>query len=178
MIPVEYMWFVLALIFCVIGSARGLAKELGTSSVLLISLFTLYIVWDKFIAKLVQNSQATGAAEQASTVHAAYFGIAILFVAYISYQGYVLTFPFKEAKGLFRGLFGLLGGALNSYLVVGTLWDVVAHAGYFRLHAVACCPSHLHDSIIRWLPVTLMHEVSPFVLLVPGVLLLLLILLK
>jgi hypothetical protein len=179
MIPVEYVWFVLLLAFTAIGAARGLAKELGTAAVLMISLFTLYIVWVKFVGKMVAPAQASSGGGT-GMLGAAYFGIAIIVIAYISYQGYVLSFPIKEVKGFFGGVFGLLSGLLNGYLVVGTIWDVLARAKYFepKLSIVSCCLSDLHNTIVHYLPLTLMQNISPFILLVPGVLLILLMLLK
>jgi hypothetical protein len=179
MIPVEYMWFVLLLAFCAIGAARGLAKELGTAAVLMISLFTLYVVWIKFVGPLVASA-ASSSAGSGSILEAAYFGIAIIVIAYISYEGYVLSFPVKQVRGLFGGVFGLLSGLVNGYLVVGTVWDVLARASYFeaKVPFVSCCLSSLHNVIAHYLPLSLMQHTSPFVLLVPGVLLILLMLLK
>ena len=173
MIPVEYVWFVALLAFCAIGAARGLARELGTAAVLMISLFTLHIVWSKFIAGLA----SAGASEW---LKSAYFGIAILIVAYISYEGYVLSFPVKQIKGLFGSAFGLLSGLLNGYLVVGTLWDLLAQADYFssKWDLVNGPLSGLHNTLAHYLPLSLMQNTSPFILLVPGVLLILLMLLK
>ena len=59
MIPVEYMWFVALLAFCAIGAARGMAKELGTAAILMISLFTLNIIWTKFLVGLTASSGRT-----------------------------------------------------------------------------------------------------------------------
>ncbi|HNS49621.1 MAG TPA: hypothetical protein PKO09_00380 [Anaerolineae bacterium] len=173
MIPVEYVWFVALLAFCAIGAARGLAKELGTSAVLMISLFTLHIVWSKFIAGLAPSASS-------GWLKPAYFGIAILVVAYISYEGYVLSFPVKQMKGLFGSVFGLLSGLLNGYLIAGTLWDLLAQANYYssRWDLVSGPLSGLHNTIAHYLPLSLMQNTSPFVLLVPGVLLILLMLLK
>ena len=178
MIPVEYMWFVALIAFCAIGAARGMAKELGTAAILMISLFTLYIVWTKFIVGLSASSGSAGGA--GSWLKPAYFGIAIIIIAYISYEGYVLSFPVRQVKGFIGSVFGLLSGLLNGYLVVGTLWDLLAQANYFspKWSLVTGQLSALHSTIAHYLPLSLMQNTSPFVLLVPGVLLILLMLLK
>jgi hypothetical protein len=177
MIPVEYVWFALILAFGVIGAARGLAKELGTTAVLMISLFTLYIVWDKFIGPLVASASG---GSSTGFLEAAYFGIAIIVIAYISYEGYVLSFPVKQMKGFFGSVFGFTAGLVNGYLVIGTIWDVLARADYFqpKVSLVSCCLSSLHNAIAQYLPISLMENTSPFVLLIPGVLLMLLMLIK
>jgi len=178
MIPVEYMWFVALLAFCAIGAARGMAKELGTAAILMISLFTLYIVWTKFILGLTASSASAGGT--GSWLKPAYFGIAVIIIAYISYEGYVLSFPVKQVKGLIGSVFGFLSGLLNGYLVVGTLWDLFAQANYFspKWSLVAGSLSVLHNTIADYLPLSMMQNISPFILLVPGVLLILLMLLK
>jgi len=178
MIPVEYMWFVALLAFSAIGAARGLAKELGTAAILMISLFTLYIVWTKFVVGLTASSETDGGI--GGWLKIAYFGIAITIIAYISYEGYVLSFPVKQAKGLIGSVLGLVSGLLNGYLVIGTLWDLLAQANYFssKWGLIDGSLSSLHNTIAHYLPLSLMHNTSPFVFLVPGVLLILLILLK
>ena len=178
MIPVEYMWFVALLAFCAIGAARGMAKELGTAAILMISLFTLYIVWTKFIVGLTASSASAGGT--GGWLRPAYFGIAMIIIAYISYEGYVLSFPVKQVKGLIGSAFGFLSGLLNGYLVVGTLWDLLAQANYFgpKWSLVSGQLSGLHNAIADYLPLSLMQNTSPFILLVPGVLLILLMLLR
>jgi hypothetical protein len=66
-------------------------------------------------------------------------------------------------------------GLLNGYLVVGTVWDVTAHANYFRpqITIVSNPFSDFHNTIIQYLPVTLMNEYSPWPMLLLGMLLLL-----
>ena len=75
-----------------------------------------------------------------------------------------------------------LAGAtlLNGYLVVGTLWDLLAQANYFgpKWSLVSGQLSGLHNAIADYLPLSLMQNTSPFILLVPGVLLILLMLLR
>jgi uncharacterized membrane protein required for colicin V production len=178
MIPVEYVWFIALLAFCFIGAARGLSKELGTAAILMISLFTLYIVWTKFVVGL--TASAGSKLGGADTLEAAYFGIAIIVIAYVSYEGYVLSFPVKKAGGFIGSLLGLLSGLLNGYLVIGTLWDVIAQADYFgsKLGLVSGSLSDLHNTIAQYLPLSLMQNTSPFVFLIPGALLILLMVLK
>ena len=44
MIPIEYFWATLWLTFGVIGSIRGVAKELGAGAVLALTLFALWFI--------------------------------------------------------------------------------------------------------------------------------------
>jgi uncharacterized membrane protein required for colicin V production len=174
MIPVEYFWGILFIVFGIIGMARGLLKELGATTILLLSLFALKLGWDQVGARIVEAVQDKAPDD---TIMAAYFGIAILFVAFISYEGVVLQFPMKKLAGAAKAIFGLMGGLLNGYLIIGTIWDVVAQANYFRPTTMVLSGnlSDLHNSIVQYLPVTFMNE---FVLLALGMILLLAIVLR
>lgn len=180
MIPIEFFWGVLLLVLGIAGMVRGLMKELGASTILLLSLFALYLVWDQLGSRLVALVQGWAAGTQAATIMAAYYIIAILLIAYISYEGVVLRFPIREFRGIPKAVFGLLGGLLNGYLIVGTIWDVTAQASYFlpKVSVLSGSPSRLHDSIAQFLPVTFMSSYSPFIILVLGMILLLAIVLR
>lgn len=182
MIPVEYFWTVLILVFGIIGMVRGLWKELGVTTVLLLSLFVLKFGWEQIGSRIV--GALPGQFTQETTM-ALYYSVSILFVAFISYEGISLKFPIKEMKGISKAIFGLPGGLLNGYLIVGTIWDVVYQAGYLGLTvpqgttgqtvAITTYLTALHNTIAQYLPVTFMNE---YVMLVLGMILLLAIILR
>ena len=180
MIPIEFFWGTLIFTFGVIGSVRGIAKELGTGAVLALTLFALWFGWDQagdLLVDLVQRGPFKDLTT--SQVEALYYSIAILIVTFIAYEGIVLKFPLK-LKGLLNNIFGYIIGLLNGYLVVGTIWDTSAHAKYFwpTFKIVEPPFSGLHDSIIAFLPVSIMNDFSPFPMLILGMLLLLAIIFK
>ena len=176
MIHVEYFWFALIIMLGIIGAVRGLSKELGVTTLLALSLFVLKFVWSRFqspINKLTENAPLGLSFEG---IQAIVFTVVILFVAFISYEGFVLTFPFKEQKGVLKGFFGFVGGLLNGYLVIGTIWDVVAKADYFKGSFVTTENlSKLHQVIVNYLPAT---HVNQYILLALGMILLILIVIK
>jgi len=182
MIPVEYLWITLIGVFGIVGMVRGLWKELGVTTILLLSLFALKFGWDKIGAKVA--SVIPGKLPDA-TVEALYYIIPILVISYISYEGFTLKFPIREMKGIAKGLFGLPGGLLNGYLIIGTIWDVTNQAKYFgwkvplgsagQTIAISDSLTHLNSTLVQFLPVTFVNE---FVMLALGMILLLAILLK
>jgi uncharacterized membrane protein required for colicin V production len=177
-IPVEYLWGILFAVLTVIGAARGLWRELGVTTIVLLSLFALKVAWDRIGENLLPLLQKVPLAENSTAnAKAIYYIVTIIFVAWISYAGVTLKFPIRQMKGLAKAAFGLLGGFLNGYLIVGTIWDVVAQADYFRpeVTTVTGGLTDLHNNIVQYLPVTLMSE---FVLLGLGMILLLAIVLK
>jgi uncharacterized membrane protein required for colicin V production len=191
MIPVEYFWLMLILLFGVIGMVRGLWKELGTTTILLLTLAALNLLQKSILDKLLPNLPA-GMLDRAptGTVQAVYYGAILLFAAFISYQGIVLEFPIKKQKGVLKWALGYLGGLLNGYFIVGTVWNVANEAQYFGLKVplgatgnmidISSYTTKLHGTLTRYLPVTLMNanDFVPFIMLTFGLILLLAIILK
>ena len=185
MIPIEFFWFALIFMFCIIGAARGLSKELGTSAILLLSLFTLKFGWQTLGEKLQPLlEQVPISSTSANTAEAIYYIVGILFVTFIAYEGVVLQFPIQQQKGVVKGIFGFLGGWFNGYLIVGTIWDVTNNAEYFGIKVQSCCDTKVaitscltdfHNTIVQFLPVTL---IPAGVFLVLGMILLLAVILK
>jgi uncharacterized membrane protein required for colicin V production len=190
MIPVEYLWLTVIAVFAIIGLARGLWRELGVTAILLLSLFALNL-GERVILDTVSNSlpQLTSGAPS-GMVTAIYYSSIMIFVTFIAYQGVTLEFPVRKQKGLFKWIFGYLGGLANGYLVVGTIWNVISDAKYLGINvpmgtsgtkvAISTNLTSLHGEIIKYLPVTLMNSSSTFgyVFLGVGMLLLLAIILK
>jgi len=182
MIPVEYMWLTLMLVFGVIGATRGLWKELGVTTILMLSLFVLKFGWEQIVKK---NIASLPGKLPPATVEALYYIIPILFIAFIAYEGISLRFPIKEMKGLGKALFGFLGGLLNGYLIVGTVWNAVWIAKYFGLQvplgstgttiAISGYLTSLHNTLVQYMPITFLNE---YLLLAFGMILLLAIILK
>jgi uncharacterized membrane protein required for colicin V production len=182
MIPVEYLWITVWLFFGIIGAARGLSKELGTSTIVLLSLFALKIGWEQIGSRIVQ---AVPGGQPPETVEAIYYISVIVFVAFISYEGIVLHFPMRNQSGVLKGFFGFLGGLLNGYLIVGTIWDAVNKADYFgmtvpygstgQMVTISNSVTELHNAIAQYLPITFVNQ---WVLLILGMILLLAIVLR
>ncbi|MGD8793249.1 MAG: hypothetical protein PVF47_11920 [Anaerolineae bacterium] len=182
MIPIEFLWLALIVVFGLVGMARGLYRELGVTTILLLSLFVLKFAWVRLVDNLLPSldSQMPG-----GTLMAAYYIVTIIFVAYISYEGFSLTFPIRQTTGFSKGLLGLPGGLLNGYLIVGTIWDVLNQAEYlgFQLPlgstgetiAISNYLTPLHNMLVQYMPVTFVNE---FVMLTLGMILLLAIVLK
>jgi uncharacterized membrane protein required for colicin V production len=180
MISVEFCWLILVLVFAVIGAARGLGKELGTAAIVALSLFALWLGWDQagnMVISLIKRGPFKDLRSQ--EIKAIYYSLTICFIAFISYEGITLLFPIK-LKGILKNAFGFLGGLVNGYLIVGTIWNVAAQADYFlpQLKVVQPPFSDFHNTIVKYLPVSLMEDFSPIPMLMLGMLLLLAVIFK
>jgi uncharacterized membrane protein required for colicin V production len=182
MIPVEYLWLALIVVFGVTGMVRGLWKELGVTTILLLSLFVLTFGWEQIGSKIVEAfpGELTG-----ETIRAIYYIVPSFFVAFIAYEGITLEFPIRDVSGVFKGVLGLPGGLLNGYLIIGTIWDVVNDAGYFGLEvplgntgttvAISDSLTSLNNTLVQYMPPSFVNE---YVMLLVGMILLVAIILK
>src|SRR5512136_3204359 len=129
MVEIQELFVVLILVMGVIGLVRGFLKELGVTLVLIATLFAL----DRLIP-IVNNFVNGGGGflslgpvpETQSTDEILFVIFTVLLVAatYIAYQGETLAYEGNNPKGIVGGLLGFLIGAVNGYLLFGTLWWV------------------------------------------------------
>jgi len=182
MIPVEYLWLALVVVFGVTGMVRGLWKELGVTTILLLSLFVLTFGWEQIGSKIVEAFPGQLPGE---TIKAIYYIVPAFFVSFIAYEGITLEFPIRDVKGVFKGVLGLPGGLLNGYLIIGTIWDVVNNADYFGLEvplgstgttvAISDSLTSLNNTLVQYMPPSFINE---YVMLLVGMILLVAIILK
>jgi hypothetical protein len=170
MIPVEYLWLTLIFYFGIFGMVRGIWRELGVTTIVLLSLFGLNFGW-QLIGGTFSGMLPGGLTT--AEVQAIYYSVTVLFV-----------------KGIAKAIVGFPGGLVNGYLIMGTVWDVINQADYFQVTvplgtsgssvSIASTTTELHATLTSYLPVTLMNS-SPLIqyaVLVAGLLLLLAIILK
>ena len=132
--PIEALWLTLVGIFIFLGVIRGFLKELGTTTVMIVWLFGM----DQIIPRLeFLIRQPESPLAQFGLTDAAkgaplwlLFTLITVLVVYISYQGETLAFEGTPPKGAQGILLGALIGAINGYLVCGTLWWILNRYDY------------------------------------------------
>ncbi len=159
MIPIELVFFLLVIMFGFVGLVRGFLKELGVTTVMAVVLFALYFFDHKMMPMLgkVSARLAPGQAG-ADQLQTAVYVLALIGIAYISYQGQTLAFAGTEPKGPIGVFLKLTIGLVDGYLIVGSIWYYLDRLGYPVLHITQAQLS----STARWL-----LEVSPPSLLGP-----------
>ncbi|HEY4691244.1 MAG TPA: hypothetical protein VIK33_18180 [Anaerolineae bacterium] len=136
--PLEGLWASLVFVFIMLGVIRGFLKELGLTTVMIVWLFGM----DQIIPRLegfiqtqsaVPGSFVTRIGLTPATQNTSLwllFTLITLAVVYVSYQGETLAFEGTPPRGVLGVLFGALIGAINGYLVCGTLWWLLDHYNY------------------------------------------------
>jgi hypothetical protein len=143
--PVEIVFLVVIAIFIAIAFVRGYSKELGVTIMLLIALFVLEFLNERYQALV---NEALGIATgQDFVLRPWLFVIFLLVMAFISYQGNTLSFPGSGSRPFFN--FGV--GLLNGWLLAGSIWYYLAEAGWPGLPVV---PTYTitYDALVRLLP--------------------------
>ncbi|MGC9359655.1 MAG: hypothetical protein ACP5G7_04660 [Anaerolineae bacterium] len=133
MVPLEVTFGALALMFTLIGLARGCLRELGVTTVLMFVLFFLHTFEkyvDQSVGQVMAMSPVALAQGDQDVVGCWVFVGSILGAAFISYQGHTLEFPGQPPMGVQAVALGLLTGAVNGYLIVGSLWYYLDQYAY------------------------------------------------
>ncbi len=125
--PVEIVFLAVWVIFGIVGLVRGVWRELGVTTMLLIGLLLLQLLtgqfakqWNTALGLFVTDPGALKVAQNLIAV------AILLAMAFISYQGETLTFPDKGVNWFFS----LGTGLLNGYLFAGSIWHYLYTAGW------------------------------------------------
>jgi hypothetical protein len=126
MIALDAWFWVMVVIFGVIGMLRGWTKEIITAAGLVLSLFALH-----WFGNIIVGPFTGGAVTDVSAIKTQFYvcsAIHLLF-AFFSYQGPTLVrqvssgkFGAKARGAIEESLLGFVVGAVNGYLIVGGLW--------------------------------------------------------
>lgn len=147
--PVEVVFLILIGLFGAIGVVRGWQRELGVTTMLLITLFVIEFVLTTSVGQRIE-SFLTGAGvsqEQLLVIESMAAVGLLLLVTFISYQGLGLAYP-GSSKNSFLSL---LIGLLNGYLFAGSLWYYLARANW-PLANVVPDYSQFYDFFVQILP--------------------------
>lgn len=143
--PVELIFLVVVAIFIAIAFVRGYNKELGVTVMLLIALFVLEFLSERYHGLLDEVLNITTG--QAGTVRVWLFVLFLLVVTFITYQGNTLAFAGSGNRPFFN--FGV--GLLNGYLFAGSIWYYLAQAGWPGLGVIPTYTA-TYQVLVRLLP--------------------------
>lgn len=147
--PIELIFLTILIIFGIIGVIRGYGRELGVTTMLLLTLFVLEFLNESYPAvlnRVLQIFAGTDPARLAAVRGLLYCAILIV-VTFISYEGETLSFPGKRG----RIFFDLGSGLLNGYLFAGSLWYYL-HIADWPLLNPARPFTQFYDLAVKLLP--------------------------
>jgi hypothetical protein len=128
-IPIELVWFIIVLLFGLIGLVRGYLRELGVTTVMVVVLFGIMTVEGKLLPILARL--ANWAAETQLIIwQTGLWVVGLIFTAFISYHGETLAFEGTQPKGTLGQFLNLGSGLVNGYLIVGGIWYYLDRLGY------------------------------------------------
>jgi hypothetical protein len=151
MTPVGVVFLVVMLVFGIVGIVRGVGKELGITTMLLLALMLLQLTATLFASRIASFlTQVFGVSPaDVPTIIAACSALFLLVLTFISYQGITLIFPI-QSNSWFLGL-GI--GLINGYLFAGSMWYYLQKAGWPLLHSVVKPEySQLNDTLYKLMP--------------------------
>ena len=155
--PIETVFLVVVAIFVVIALVRGYNKELGVTTMLLIALFVLEFLNERYQA-LVDKALGIATA-RTRYLRPWLFVLFLLVIAFISYQGRHARISRHEAT---RDFFDVGVGLLNGYLLAGSIWYYLQQAGWPGLpvvqtyttripgHGAAFTTGRLQLAVLHW----------------------------
>jgi hypothetical protein len=182
MLSLGTLFWLMVLFFAIIGSLRGWTREVIATSGLILSLFAI----NQF-GSLVLGFAPTGGAIPVERQRFYYLAILHLTVAFFSYQGPAIAGTrlgdrLRVRDNFQDKLLGLIIGALNGYLIVGSLWSFLEYraqpgGGWLRLPIGEPYPFDFTvltrpdfavglDSLVGRLPLPLLSPYLPFLVVI------------
>jgi uncharacterized membrane protein required for colicin V production len=126
MVSLSFVFWMYVVLFSIIGGMRGWAKEIMVSfSVILALTFTTLISnYIPFIRDVLQKDNP-----------ALYFWLRAIILGLLVFFGYATPnisrfAPKMNREKLQDSILGVVIGALNGYLIAGTIWFYMSNAGY------------------------------------------------
>ncbi len=127
MVNLTFFFICFVVLFAIVGAMRGWAKEMLVTFSVVLALF-LTLVLEKYVI-VIRNSFAPEHSQAQFWLRS----VVLLLLAFFGYQ--TPNLPKLGGARFARerlqdALLGIFLGALNGYLVVGSLWAFMADAGY------------------------------------------------
>jgi uncharacterized membrane protein required for colicin V production len=153
MVSLSFFFYFLVLLFAIIGAMRGWAKEMLVSFSVFLAIFIISVL-ERYVPLIYNSFAQPGSISQ--------FWMRVILVGVLVFFGYqtpnlsrINSSKFARER-LQDTLLGLFLGAVNGYLIVGSLWMFLAQANYpFQYISPPVPGTPLGDAalaIMNWLP--------------------------
>ena len=160
MVSLIVVFWMYVVLFAIIGGMRGWAKEIlvSFSVILALTFSTLLASYIPFVRDVLQKNSP-----------AIYFWLRTVILAMLVFFGYqtpnIQRFAAKVTREKLQDIIlGVVLGALNGYLIAGTIWFYMADAGY-PFAGVVSPPADNIANVVN----AMLHYMPPKLLGVPGI---------
>ena len=160
MVSLIVIFWMYVILFAIIGGMRGWAKELlvSFSVILALTFTTLLSAYIPFVRDVLSKDSP-----------AVFFWVRSIILALLVFFGYqspnIPRFAAKVTREKIQDIIlGVVIGALNGYLIVGTLWFYLADAGYPFPSVITPPPDAISGTVN-----TMLHYMPPRLLGIPGI---------
>jgi hypothetical protein len=127
MVYLNFIFICFVILFAAIGAMRGWAKEMMVTASAVLALFVITVL-ETYVNGLTQSFAEPGSTGQ--------FWMRVAIIAILAFFGYQTPNLPKLGGDRFArerlqdSLLGIFLGALNGYLIVGSIWYFLARANY------------------------------------------------
>ncbi len=163
MIPIELVWFIIVLLFALIGVVRGYLKELGVTTVIVVVLYGIITLEGRLIPLALRLVPGIGE-PRVVVWQTALWTICLVAAAFVSYHGDTLAFHGKQpTKGTLAVFLNASSGLVNGYLIAGGIWYYLDRLDYPLLAMTGDNLTPFAEQLLKLMPQTLL---GPYLLLV------------
>jgi uncharacterized membrane protein required for colicin V production len=160
MVSLAFVFWMYVVVFAIIGGMRGWAKEILVSFAVILALTftTLISNYVPFIRDVLQKDSKP-----------LFFWLRSIILILLVFFGYqtpnIPRFAAKMTREKLQDvILGVVIGALNGYLIAGTLWFYLADAGYPFSNAISAPTGDIAKATE-----TMLHYMAPKLLGIPGI---------
>lgn len=162
MVPLETFFIGLVILFGLIGALRGWAKELLVTFSVVLARFIEYviIVYVPVLSTSLQSLQQTDPTT--------WFYVRLMIFGLLVSFGYATTVISTQLSSRARKeklqdtLLGLFLGAINGFLVIGSLWGFL-HELQYTVWGISAPTTEAAQNLIKYLPTSWLQGPSLFV---------------
>ena len=166
---IEVYFGSIASIITLIGLAQGYARELGRTMIIFVAIFLLLYVEDKLnpilnsVWRLVFSAEDQGAQQ---FFLSNFYLVIFIITIFAGYAGRVITFSGQQWPMPQGAILSCLVGAINGYLISGSLWYYQHIYGYplATLGWIDTNLSPIAVELVRYLPQNVMPSPTPWVI--------------
>ncbi|MCY4082826.1 MAG: hypothetical protein OXF54_21470 [Caldilineaceae bacterium] len=166
---IEVYFGSIAGIITMIGLAQGYARELGRSMIIIVAIFLLLYVQDRLnpildsVWRMVFSAENIGAQQ---LFLSNFYLVTFVVIIFAGYAGRVITFSGQQWPMPQGAVLSCLVGAVNGYLISGSLWYYQHIYGYPLANLGWINPdlSPIATELVRYLPQNVMPSPTPWVI--------------